>query len=246
MGKVIAVVSGKGGTGKTTTVGAVASCLAVLGKKVLCVDMDAGLKNLDITLGMPDFAVADFYDVISGAVSLSDACSEHPLIPGLYFLSAPMSLSPADLIPADMRKLADEAKADYDFCFIDAPAGIGSGFSLAVGCADAAIIVATGDISSMRGGQRVAEELRERGVEDIRLVVNRVKTRGFRLSHSTIDNMIDSVGVQLLGVVKDDPDVTLAANLEKPLVLFTDRGAAREFLRIARRIAGEHVPLPYK
>lgn len=238
MGRIIAVVSGKGGTGKTTTVGAVSSCLAALGHKTLCIDLDAGLKNLDITVGMTYYAGIDFTDVLYGGTELKKAVAAHPQIENLYFLPAPAKSGLEDISGEDMSMLAGEIRDQYDYCLLDAPAGAGRGFHLSASCADTAIIVVTPDVSSIRSGQSVAEELADMGVEDIRLLVNRVRPRQFRRTRTTVDEIIDSVGARLIGLVREDPAVTIAANKEIPLVLYESRRAALQFLRTTLRLIG--------
>lgn len=240
MGKVIAVVSGKGGTGKTTTVGAIGSCLAVMGRRTLCVDCDSGLRNLDLSLGMCDFAVHDFTDVLSGA-PLTETAAEHPGIPGLWFLSAPPSSAAREEEVGDLAALADRARVEFDYCLIDSPAGIGPGFRYAACCADGAIVVTTGDWAGIRGAQKVVQELTGLGIGDIRLLVNRVTGSQFRRSGLTVDDIIDAAGVQLIGVVYEDRRVPLAVNSETALVLYEQRGAAVQFLRAAQRLCGERV-----
>jgi len=244
MGKNIVVASGKGGTGKTATAAAVASCLAVLGHKTLCLDCDVGLKNLDLALGLTELAVMDFSDVLSGGTALADAVTAHPSIDGLFFLSAPTGTSP-DAIDADaFRRLGDRIREEYDFCLIDGPAGIGAGFRLAAAAADSALVVSTGDAASLRDGQRTVIELGKLGVDDIRLIVNRVRPFFFRRTRSTVDDVIDTVGARLIGLIPEDRSVMLAGSLEKPLILYKNGGpAARQFLAAARRLAGEDVPL---
>ncbi len=243
MGKVIVVASGKGGTGKTTSVGAISSCLAALGHKTLCMDCDAGLRNLDIIIGMSEYVVSDFSDVLGGLVSLDEAISEHPSISGLFFLPAPAFSRPEDIDPDAMASLVEQIRENFDYCLIDAPAGIGPGFRLAAGSADMAIIVSTGDISSLRDGQRVAEELRNMGIDEIRLIVNRVYPRSFRRIGATIDDAIDTVGAILIGLVEEDEAVFFSSNSETPLILIERKKAALQFLRIAQRVAGERIPL---
>lgn len=242
-GCAIVVTSGKGGTGKTTSVGAIASCLAALGYKTLCIDCDVGLKNLDITLGLSDMTLTDFTDCIEGRKTLEEAAVGHPKIKNLYFMSAPSTVRPENIDKDDMKKLIESIKEKYDYCLIDSPAGMGAGFELASAGADMAIIVTTGDGSSIRDGQRVSSELSRYGIENIRLLVNRVKPKIFRRTKSTIDNIIDSVGAQLIGVISEDEAVILSANLEIPLVLYENKRAARQFLDVAKRITGERVPL---
>ncbi len=246
MGKIITVTSGKGGTGKTTTVGAVSSCLAVLGARTLCVDCDAGMRNLDITLGMTEYAVSDLSDVLRGGRTLADACTEHPSLPGLFFLSAPTDLTLSDEDCDAMRDFLAAAREDFDYVLLDSPAGIGAGFRLASCGADSAVIVTTPDTACVRNAQRAAELLRDSGAGDIRLIINRVNARRMRRCGMTADDIIDTAGVRLLGVVPDDPAVQISANSETPLLLGATGGAARCFMNIARRINGEEVPLSVK
>ena len=246
MGKVIVVASGKGGTGKTTSVGAISSCLAALGHKTLCIDCDAGLRNLDIIIGMSEYVVTDFSDVIDGHVELNEACSEHPKIKGLFFLPAPAFRGPEDIDPKAMSALMAQVKESFDYCIIDAPAGIGPGFRLAAQDADMALVVTVCDLSSMRDGQRVAEELHVLGIDEVRLVVNRVSIRNFKRIGATVDDVIDTVGAQLIGLIEEDETVFLASNAEVPLILYEDKKAALEFLQIAQRITGDRIPLSGK
>lgn len=246
MGKVIVVASGKGGTGKTTSVGAVSSCLAALGHKTLCVDCDAGLRNLDIIIGMSDYAVTDFSNVLEGQVGLQDACTEHPKISGLYFLPAPAFRGPEDIDPNRMSLLMKQIKDQFDFCLIDSPAGVGPGFRLAAQHTDMALIVAICDMSSMRDGQRVVEELRNMDITEIRLIINRVNIRNLRRIGVTADDVIDTVSARLIGLVEEDEAVFLSSNTETPLILYENKKAALQYLQIARRITGERIPLEKK
>jgi septum site-determining protein MinD len=243
VGKVIVVTSGKGGTGKTTSVAAISSCLSALGHKTLCVDCDAGLRNLDIALGMTDFAVADFSDVTDGALTITEAAREHPRLPGLFFLSAPSFRAPEDIDREAMLSFLAAARENFEFCLIDSPAGLGAGFALATTDADAAVIVSTGDLSSIRDAQRAAELLRGMGIDDIRLVINRLARAGRGYLKSTLDDVVDEIGAQLTGIVREDAGVYLSSNEDTPLVLYTDRGAAREFLNVTLRLLGENVPI---
>lgn len=243
MGTSIVITSGKGGTGKTTTTAAVASCLAALGKKTLCLDADARLKNLDLVLGMSDAVFMDFCDVIEGRAELEYAAVPHPTIRNLYFLTAPLNISPEDIDPDDMKKLISDIKNKFDYCIIDCPAGIGAGFRLAVSGADMAIVVTNCDSSSLRDGQRTVMELYSLGVDNVRLLVNRVKPHMLRRIRSTIDDVIDAVGAQLIGLISDDDTVTLAASAGVPLIMYNTRKAGMQYLRITRRLLGDKIPL---
>ncbi len=246
MGQVIVIASGKGGTGKTTCAGAIASFLARGGHTVLCIDCDIALRNLDLVLGMTDTAVTDLSDVTSGRMTLEEAAAAHPDIENLFLLPAPSALGAEDISPDGMAELVSRARDDYDYCIIDAPAGIGPGFRLAASGADMGIIVATGDATSLRDGQRAVMELRRLGVGNVRLIINRLSPRKLKRLKATLDDAIDAVGARLIGVVMEDDSVQLAANLEKPLIDFGARYAWEEFKNIAGRISGEKVPLELK
>ena len=240
MGSVIVVTSGKGGTGKTSITGGVGSCLARLGKSVLCIDMDIGLRNLDISLGLSDRALMDFSDVVFGRCSLEKAAVSHPDLPGLSLLSAPMSFTP-QLTQWQVQDLLDAARKRYDYILIDSPAGLGPGFQLATCGADRALVVATNDASSLRDAQRAVEELYR--LRQVHLVMNRIQPKLLRELRTTIDDAMDAAGLPLIGVIPEDRRVILAANMGRPLILEGRRGAANACLNIAKRIEGYRVPI---
>jgi len=241
--KLIAVASGKGGTGKTTTVAAISSCLAALGYKTLCIDFDAGMRNLDLSLCMADYAVADYMDVQVGRLGLMEACHEHPRIPNLYFLSAPTVWETEAMNTVALKMMFDDIRKEFDFCISDSPSGIGEGFRLAHIGADMSIIVTNGELPTMRDSQRAVETARNLGVRDMRLLVNRVKPNDYKFYKTTIDDVIDTVGARLLGVIREDRSVPISLHENTPLILYEKRLAARGFLDAARRIAGEDIPL---
>ncbi len=242
MGQVFVVTSGKGGTGKTTLCAGIASCLAAEGARVLCIDADVGLRNLDISLGMADCAVVSFEDVLAGRASLSDA-AQSSAIPGLFLLTAPLNTEPECLDPVAFASLIQQARDQFDWCLIDAPAGIGAGFRFAISAADSALVVCTADPASLRDAARTADLLTESGILDIRLAVNRVTVKLYRRMATTIDDVMDTVGLPLLGIVPDDYEVSLAAAAGTPLILRTSHGAAEACLHLARRLSGKKVPL---
>ena len=242
MGTVIVVTSGKGGTGKTSLTGGVASCLSALGQKVLCIDLDIGLRNLDISLGMTDRALMDFTDVVEGRCTLERAAVEHPVIRGLYLLTAPVRPTPDALDEEKMRAMLLQARAQFDYILIDSPAGLGSGFRLAVCGADRAVVVSTNDSSALRDAQRTVVELGRR-IDTIHLVMNRIQPKLLRRLRTTIDDAMDAAGLPLLGVVPEDSQVILAANTGEPLILLSRKGAALAYLNIAKRLMGQRVPL---
>jgi len=243
MGKIIAVASGKGGTGKTTAVAALSSCLAGLEYKTLCIDFDAELRNLDLALGMTDFTVMDFMDVVNGRMNIMSACSESPRISNLFFLTAPTFPVPENTDKTAFKKMFDDIRKNFDFCLIDSPSGIGQGFRLAHENADMSIIVTLGELSAIRDANLTANRVREMGISNVRLLVNRALPRKFKEVKTTVDDVIDTVGVQLLGLIPEDKNVFSALHKNIPLILYHKRYSVHDFLDAARRLTGEDIPL---
>ena len=183
MGKLIAVVSGKGGTGKTTFTASVGLALAAMGRHVLCMDCDITLRNLDLALGLSDSALMDFSDVLSGSCSLADAVTTHPRYQKLDFLPAPLTFREPSYSAAQLLRLAASIRENYDFCLIDAPAGLGTGFRMATDMADSVIVVTTTDVSALRDAQHTVMELDRFPVGRVHLVVNRVQKKLLQPAH---------------------------------------------------------------
>ena len=242
-GQCVAVVSGKGGTGKTSFTAGVGSALAQMGQKVLCVDCDVALRNLDLALGLTDKAIMDFTDVAQQRCALEVAAVEHPDLPGLFLLTAPTRSRGRPVTEEEMTALLDQVRQRFDYCFLDAPAGLGGGFRLAVCGADRAVVVATADASSLRDAQHTVMELHRFPAGSLHLVVNRVRKKMLRQLHATIDDAIDRAGLPLIGVVPEDDALPLCLNQGTPLLLSSSQGAATAYRNIARRIQGEKIPL---
>ena len=239
MGTAVMITSGKGGTGKTSLTAGVASCLAALGRRVLCVDLDIGLRNLDLTLGMSDRALMDFTDVMEYRCPLLSAAVEQPEIRGLFLLTAPQSSDGLDR--KRFRALIEEACDYFDLVFMDSPAGLGEGFQLAMAAADRVIVVSAVDPAALRDAQRTVAELHE--LTQLHLVMNRVQPKLISKLRTSIDSAMDTAGLPLLGVVPEDPNVTMATAAGVPLILTTYKGAAPAYLNIAKRLLGQRVPL---
>ena len=182
----------------------------------------------------------DFSDVAEGRCPLVRAAVNHPDLPGLALLTAPMTLSPA-LTEEAVRRMLDTARSLYDYVLIDSPAGLGAGFRMACCGADRAIVVSTNDASSLRDAQRTVGELDF--LRQIHLVMNRIQPKLLRQLRTTIDDAMDTAGLPLLGVVPEDPQVMLSANLGRPLILGGRQGAANACLNIAKRLEGRRVPI---
>ena len=243
MGKVIAVGSGKGGTGKTTTVAAVSSCLAGLGYRTICLDFDFKLSNLDFALSLERDGFESFSDVLSGKAGIVEACREHPGIPGLFFYSAGAGFDPENLDIDAVRPLFEDIRSNFDYCVVDAPSVTDYGFRLAHADADISFIVTTGELPAMIDVQRAASVALDSGVSDLRLLVNRCTPENYKLIDAAVEDAVSTAGVLFIGLVPEDKAVFQALHESVPLVLYKNRRAAYYFLDIARRLAGEAVPL---
>lgn len=242
MGKIIAVVSGKGGTGKTTFTANVGFALASMGKKVLCLDCDITLRNLDLALGLSDSALMDFSDVMSGRCTLEEAVVNHPKYPSLFLLAAPLVFGGFSVEPEQVTALMSQIRESFDYCLVDAPAGLGQGFRMATQEADHVMVVTTTDVTALRDAQRTVMELDRFPNGKVHLIVNRVAKKLLRQLHTTIDDAMDAAGLPLLGVVPEDADIPKCLNQGTPL-RDDNFYAARAYYNIAKRIAGYKAPL---
>lgn len=242
MGELIAILSGKGGTGKTSVCAGLASALADQEKSVLCIDCDIGLRNLDISLGMADVGTLSFLDVCSGGYSL-DQAAKHPAYGKLSFLTAPMNCPAEQVDREDFARMLHEARSRFDYVFLDAPAGLDEGFRLAAKFADRLLLVTGPDPAAIRDAGRIGEVLELMGKDRVRLIVNRINKRIASNLDLTVDDIMDRAGLPLMGVVPEDANVVLAAAYGKPLLKTTRRGAAAACKRIVKRIQGLNVPI---
>lgn len=245
MGEVIAVLSGKGGTGKTSLCAGIAEALAQMGKQVLCIDCDIGLRNLDIALGISELGALSFAELSSGLYP-PEAVTIHPLWKNLRFLTAPMNCSADAIDRLEFAGLLDRLRRDYHYILLDAPAGIEAGFSLAARSADRVILVTGSDPASIRDARQAADKLELMGKTNVRLVVNRIQKKMAMAMGLTVDDIMDQAGVPLLGIVPEDHNVVLAAAFRQPLLGFTTKGASAACRRIAKRLQGMSVPIPHK
>ncbi len=244
MAEFITVASGKGGVGKTIITANLGAALAELSKRVLLVDMDTGLRNLDIALGMESDIVYDTTDVFEGRCEIADAVLKRGGSGELYFMPAPQSRSDRMITPERMKELKGLLSDSFDYVLFDAPAGIGRGFENAIAAADMGIIAATPEEISLRDADRAVSAMENAGIPEIRLVINRVRPEligsGALIS---VDNCIDIVGTKLLGVIPEDETVLS----HYPGGILADKGvesiSRSAFINMAKRIMGEDVPL---
>lgn len=242
MGQVIAIVSGKGGTGKTSFTALTGAALAQLGHRTLVLDCDVGLRDLDLALGMTDRALMDFSDVVAGRATLEDAAVQHHRLTNLYLLTAPLTTEAALSMDA-MRALLEQVRGQYDYCLLDAGAGLGESFRLATANADRVIVVSTTEPSCLRDAQRTVMELHDFPTGKLHLVINRLRRKLLKSLRSNIDDAMDAAGLPLLGVIPEDEDLPslLGRGMVDGFGYYSPTKRASK--NIARRICGEKVPL---
>lgn len=242
MGNIIAVVSGKGGTGKTSFTANMGIALANMGYRTLCMDCDIMLRNLDLALGLSDQAVMNFCDVIAERCTLEEAVVTHPHYPTLHLLTAPTISEATTIKREQLSDFIKQIQSQYDYCLIDSPAGLGLGFQMATAFADSAVVVTTTDTSALRDAQQTVMELEKFPNGHLHLVVNRIDRKTLKALHTTIDDAIDMAGLPLLGVIPEDIDVPRTLNHGLPLREH-NYYAARAYENIAKRLVGQKVPL---
>lgn len=245
MGEAIVITSGKGGVGKTTTTANIGTALAGMGKKVVVVDGDTGLRNLDVLMGLENRIVFTLLDVIEENCRLKQALIKDKRYETLFLLPTAQTRDKNDITAEQMLEVVNELKNDFDYVLIDCPAGIEQGFENAVIGADRAIVVVNPEVTSIRDADRVIGKLDSKGLDDHKLVVNRIDMdmvkKGDMLG---IDDIIDNLAIKLIGVVPNDKDVTISTNRGEPIVLNENSKAGNAFRDIAKRITGEEVPFP--
>lgn len=242
MGQVIAVVSGKGGTGKTSFTALTGTALAQMGHRTLVMDCDVGLRDLDLALGLTDRALMDFSDVVAGRATLEEAAVQHHRLSNLYLLTAPLTTETA-VSTESMSRLMDEVRGQFDFCLLDAGAGLGNSFRLATANVDRIIVVSTTEPSCLRDAQRTVMELHDFPAGKLHLVVNRLRRRLLKSLRANLDDAMDAAGLPLLGVIPEDEDLPALLGQGNPDRFGYFSGARRATRNIARRLRGEKVPL---
>ncbi|MBU5677706.1 septum site-determining protein MinD [Alkaliphilus sp. MSJ-5] len=242
MGEVIVITSGKGGVGKTTTTANLGTGLAQLGYKVVVVDADIGLRNLDVVMGLENRIVYDIVDIVDGVCRLKQGLIKDKRYEGLHLLPAAQTKDKNSISTEQMQKLTLELKENFDYVLIDCPAGIEQGFKNAIAGADRAIVVTTPEISAVRDADRIIGLLEASEIRDPLLIINRIRIdmvkRGDMMN---IDDMIDILAIDLLGVIPDDETIVISTNKGEPVVTDSNSLAGQAYRNITRRITGENV-----
>ena len=242
MGQIIAVVSGKGGTGKTSFTALTGTALAQMGHRTLVMDCDVGLRDLDLAMGLTDRALMDFSDVVAGRATLEEAAVQHHRLSNLYLLTAPLTTE-TSVSTESMSRLMDEVRGQFDFCLLDAGAGLGNSFRLATANVDRIIVVSTTEPACLRDAQRTVMELHDFPAGRLHLVVNRLRRRLLKSLRANLDDAMDAAGLPLLGVIPEDEDLPALLGQGNPDRFGYFSGARRATRNIARRLRGEKVPL---
>lgn len=242
-GKVITVTSGKGGVGKTTATANLGSALASEGDKVVCVDADIGLRNLDVVLGLENRIVYDLVDVVEGRCRLRQALIRDKRLPELFLIPAAQTRDKSAVSPSDMVRLCDELRNEFNWILIDSPAGIERGFRNAIAPADIVLVVTNPEVSAVRDADRIIGLIEAEEKGPARLVINRIKPemvrRGDMLS---ADDVLELLAVELIGLIPEDEIVLTSTNRGMPAVLNGKSRAGQAFQNVARRLRGEDVP----
>lgn len=241
--QIVTITSGKGGVGKTTAVASLGIALAARGQKVVCVDGDIGLRNLDVIMGLENRIVYDIVDVVEGRCRLKQAMIRDKRMSDLFLIPAAQTRDKNALSPSDMLRLGDELREVCDWVIIDSPAGIERGFKNSIATADRVLVLTNPEISAVRDADRVIGilEAEEKGTPA--LIINRVNPEMVRKQEMlSPDDVLDLLAVDLVGIVPEDQSVIVAANRGQPIALEDDSKAGQAFRNIAARLMGEDVP----
>jgi len=241
---VVTVTSGKGGVGKTTATANLGVALAEADQRVVCIDADIGLRNLDVVMGLENRIVYDLVDIVEGRCKLRQAMIKDKRLGNLYLIPAAQTRDKTAVSPRDMVKLTDELRKDFDWVLIDSPAGIERGFRNALAPADIVLIVTNPEVSAVRDADRIIGMVEAEEKEPPRLIINRVKPEMVRRGEmlNTAD-VLDVLAIDLIGVVPEDDGVITASNQGLPVALNPRSKAGKAFREIAHRLMGEEIPL---
>jgi len=240
---VVTVTSGKGGVGKTTTTANLAVALASDNSKVVCIDADIGLRNLDVVLGLENRIVYDLVDIVEGRCRLRQAMIRDKRMQELFLIPAAQTRDKSSVSPSDMVRLCDELRPEFDWILIDSPAGIERGFRNSIAPADTVLVVTNPEVSAVRDADRIIGLIEAEEKGPARLIINRLNPslvkRGDML---TADDVLELLAVELIGIVPEDENVVVSTNRGQPVALDPKSKAGQAFINISHRLRGEKVP----
>ena len=242
MGEVIVITSGKGGVGKTTTTANLGSALALEGKKVVLVDTDIGLRNLDVVMGLENRIVYDIVDVVEEKCKLRQALIKDKRFQELFLLPAAQTRDKSAISEEQMKKLVEKLKEEFDYILIDCPAGIEQGFKNAIAGADRAIVVTMAEISAIRDADRIIGLLESSEIKNPQLIINKLRPEMVRKGKMMdVDDIVDLLSIGLLGVVPDDEYVITQTNKGEPVISNRKAPSGKAYMEAAKRILGENI-----
>jgi len=243
MGEVIVITSGKGGVGKTTTTANIGTALAAIGKRVVLVDGDTGLRNLDILMGLENRVVYNLVDVIEEKCSLKQALIKDKRHENLFLLPTAQTKNKNDVKPEKMVNLINKLRYEFEYVLIDSPAGIDQGFENSVIAADRALVVVNPEMASIRDADRVIGLLKDMGVKDYKIIINRIDYEMVKNGDMlNVEDIVSNLEIELIGIVPSDKAITVSANRGEPIALNENSKIGRTFKEIAMRITGEDIP----
>ena len=244
MGEVIVITSGKGGVGKTTTTANLGSALAMRGKKVVLLDTDIGLRNLDVVMGLENRIVYDIVDVIEGKCKLRQALIKDKRFTDLFLLPAAQTRDKEAINEDEMIRLTQRLKEEFDYIIVDCPAGIEQGFKNAIAGADRAIVVTNAEISSIRDADRIIGLLESSNIRNPELIINRIRPEMVKRGEMMdVEDILDLLSIDLIGVVPEDENIITQTNKGEPAVANKKAASGKAYIEIARRILGENVEI---
>ena len=239
---IIAVSSGKGGVGKTTTTANLGSALALEGKKVVLIDTDIGLRNLDVVMGLENRIVYDIVDVVEGKCKLRQALIKDKRFKELYLLPAAQTRDKSAVNEEQMKELTDTLRKEFDYILIDCPAGIEQGFKNAIAGANRAIVVTTAEISAIRDADRIIGLLESSEIKNPELVINRIRPNMVKKGEMMdVDDIVDLLSIDLIGVVPDDEYIITQTNKGEPVIQNRKAPSGKAYIEIAKRVLGEKI-----
>ena len=244
MGEVIVITSGKGGVGKTTTTANLGSSLAVEGKKVVLIDTDIGLRNLDVVMGLENRIVYDIVDYVEEKCKLRQALIKDKRFDELYLLPAAQTRDKSAVNEEQMIELTNQLRDEFDYILVDCPAGIEQGFKNAIAGADRAIVVTTAEISAIRDADRIIGLLESSEIRNPELVINKIRPDMVKKGEMMdVDDIVDLLSIDLIGVVPDDEYIITQTNKGEPVIQNKKAPSGKAYIEIAKRVMGENIDI---
>ena len=237
MGRTIAIISGKGGTGKTMFAANLGATMAKMGKRTILVDMDTGLRNLDLYLGLENRVVYDVNDVMKGLCRIRQAVIKDKTFPGLFFMAASPKQDEDSLTPLHTKVLCQKLAEKYDYVILDAAAGAGEGLDMVLGGADEVIVVMNPEISSMRDSELITGVLKSKGVQNVYYVINKINIKLINAGFAPgMEDVTKGIRNRVIGLIREDENIHISTNLGLPVVFKDNTYIAENFRKIAERI----------